>query len=148
MIAVRQATAADADAWRRMRSALWPGGDEDHARDVTQFFAGDLRNPLAVLVAVDRSAGHVGFAELSIRNYAEACVTDRVAYLEGWYVEPPWRRSGVGRALIEAAEAWARDRGCTEWGSDAAIDNDVSTRAHSAVGFAETAQIRTFRKAL
>ena len=90
----------------------------------------------------------MGFAELSIRNYAEECVTDRVAYLEGWYVDAEWRRRGVGKALIEAAESWARAQGCTEFGSDALLENETSAAAHLALGFEETVQIRCFRKQL
>jgi aminoglycoside 6'-N-acetyltransferase I len=37
-------------------------------------------------------------------------------------------------------------QGCTEFASDALIDNDVSARAHTALGFTETSQIRCFRK--
>jgi aminoglycoside 6'-N-acetyltransferase I len=71
-----------------------------------------------------------------------------VAFLEGWYVVPDARRRGVGRALIEAAEQWALDQGCTEFGSDALIDNRVSAAAHEALGFEEVVQIRCFRKDL
>ena len=90
----------------------------------------------------------IKLAELSIRNYAEDCVTDRVAYLEGWYVVPGARRQGVGRALIAAAEQWGRGQGCTEFASDAVIDNEISAAAHRALGFTETAQIRCFKKQL
>ena len=75
-------------------------------------------------------------------------MTDRVAYLEGWYVVPESRRQGVGRALVSAAEEWARAQGCAEFASDALLDNDVSAVAHRAIGFEETVQIRCFRKVL
>jgi aminoglycoside 6'-N-acetyltransferase I len=103
---------------------------------------------LATLVALRSSGDVVGFAELSIRSYAEDCVTDHVAYLEGWYVVPEARRRGVGSALVRAAEEWARSQGCTEFASDALIDNEVSAAAHRALGFQETVQIRCFRKVL
>ena len=148
MINVRPVTPDDAAAWLRMRAALWPDGAGDHAGEVQQFFAGKLNEPLAVLLAFDETGAPVGFAELSIRNYAEDCRTNRVAYLEGWYVEPHARRHGVGRALVAAAEDWGRAQGCTEFGSDALIDNDASAAAHRALGFEETAQIRCFRKDL
>jgi len=138
----------DAEVWRRMREALWPGDGQSHAREIEEFFAGTLHMPLEVLLAVNEDRDALGFAELSIRPYAEDCVTDRVAYLEGWYVVPEARRRGVGRALVEAAERWAVTQGCTEFGSDALLDNDVSAAAHHALGFVETVQIRCFRKAL
>lgn len=148
-IQVRPATSADAGAWLRMRCALWPEGSEsEHRVEIDQFFAGQLREPLATLVALNSSGDAVGFAELSIRSYAEHCVTDHVAYLEGWYVVPEVRRQGVGTALVRAAEEWARSQGCTEFASDALIDNHVSAAAHRALGFQETVQIRCFRKVI
>jgi aminoglycoside 6'-N-acetyltransferase I len=83
-----------------------------------------------VLLAEDAVGDIVGIAELSIRAYAEGCRTDRVAYLEGWYVVPEARRQGVGRALIESAEEWARAQGCTEFASDIQPANEVSAAAH------------------
>ncbi len=147
MIQVRPVSAHDAAAWVEMRLALWPDYTREwHADEVTAFLAGSLRMPLAVLIAVDAADHPVGFAELSIRTYAEDCETDHVAYLEGWYVRADYRRLGVGRALIQAAETWARSQGCTEFGSDAVLDNAVSASAHRALGFVETVQLRCFKK--
>lgn len=148
-IQVRPATPQDASAWLGMRLALWPEeGAGYHASEVESYFAGRLREPLEVLLTIDDSGGPIGFAELSIRRYAEGCDTDHVGYLEGWYVVPEARRRGVGRALVRAAEQWARAQGCTEFASDALLDNDVSAAAHRALGFTETAQIRCFKKSL
>ena len=148
MIVVRPATPADKEAWLRMRRALWPEDGDSHAREIDEFFAGRQRMLLEALLAVDDRDRAIGFAELSIRAYAEECLTDRVAYLEGWYVEPHCRRQGVGRALVLAAEDWARSQECTEFGSDALLDNLTSAAAHRAVGFTETVQLRCFRKLL
>lgn len=147
MIQVRPVAPADSDAWVRMRCALWPEGSEvEHRREVARFFAGELRDPLQALIAIDGAGRPLGFAELSIRSYAEDCLTDRVAYLEGWYVVPESRRRGVGGALVRAAEEWARAQGCAEFASDALLDNHVSAAAHTALGFQETVQLRCFRK--
>lgn len=149
MFEVRRATRIDAAAWLRMREALWPEDDlKWHAAEIEQFFAGKLDMPLEVLVAIDGFGELVGFAELSIRRYAEGCVTNRVGYLEGWYVDPAHRRHGIGRALVLAAEVWARGQGCTEFGSDALLENDVSAAAHRALGFEEVERIRCFKKVL
>ena len=147
LIQVRPVHPRDAAAWLRLRQALWPDETGSHAREIDKYFAGTSSNPLQVLVA-ERAGTLIGFAELSIRNYAEGCETDRVAYLEGWYVAPDARRRGAGLALITAAEAWARAEGCTEFASDALLDNQVGAAAHAAAGFVETAQIRTFGKAI
>jgi aminoglycoside 6'-N-acetyltransferase I len=90
----------------------------------------------------------MGFAELSIRAYAEGCRTDRVTYLEGWYVAPDVRNRGVGGALIAAAEAWARSQGCVELASDVELTNEASAAAHRALGFVEVGRVRCFRKDL
>ncbi len=71
-----------------------------------------------------------------------------MAYLEGWYVEPSERRRGVGRALVAGAEQWGRSQGCTEFGSDAELENEASAAAHHALGFEEVERIRCFRKSL
>ena len=61
---------------------------------------------------------------------------------------PEARRRGVGKALVRAAEDWAREQGCAEFASDALLDNHTSAVAHRALGFEETVQIRCFRKVL
>jgi len=132
-----------------MREALWPHHDGgSHASEVAQYFEGNLHMLLEVLLAFDENGAAVGFAELSIRSYAEDCETDRVAYLEGWYVAPEFRRRGIGRALIAAAEEWGIRQGCTEFGSDALLENELSAVAHRALGFEETVRLRCFKKVL
>ena len=149
MIAIRPAKPGDAAACLRLRHALWPEGSQaDHREEIDRFFGGDAREPLAVLLAENGAGGPIGFAELSIRPYAEGCRSDRVAYLEGWFVAPKARGRGVGRALIAAAEQWGRSRGCREFASDSQADNEVGGAAHRALGFAEVGLVRCFRKDL
>jgi aminoglycoside 6'-N-acetyltransferase I len=149
MITVRSVTAGDAAAWLALRHALWPQSSAgEHWDEIERFLAGGSREPLAVLLAFESEGRAVGLAELSIRAFAEGCSTDRVAYLEGWYVEPDRRGHGVGGLLIEVAEEWARAQGCTEFASDSDVDNDIGAAAHRALGFTETGVVRCFRKDL
>jgi aminoglycoside 6'-N-acetyltransferase I len=143
---IRPVKRDDRDSWLRMRGALWPPSGDEHARDVDRYFHAEAREPLEVLIAFEEEA--IGFVELSIRPYAEGCETDRVAFVEGWYVDPNAQGTGVGAALIRAAEEWARSQGCTEIASDTEADNASSAAAHVALGFAETAVLRCFRKPL
>jgi aminoglycoside 6'-N-acetyltransferase I len=147
VITIRPVRHDDAEEWLRLRFGLWPD-EEGLAEDVERYFAGTINLLDEVLVAVDENGSLIGFAELSIRPYAEGCSTDRVAFLEGWYVVPEARRTGVGRRLIAAAEEWGLDRGLTEFGSDALLGNLDSLAAHQALGFTEVEQIRCFLKPL
>ncbi|MBV8171599.1 MAG: GNAT family N-acetyltransferase, partial [Candidatus Eremiobacteraeota bacterium] len=89
-----------------------------------------------------------GFIEVRLRPYADGCDTSPVGYIEGWYVEPASRRSGIGRRLVAAAEQWARARGCSEMASDSLLDNENGRRAHEHLGYAEVEQAVRFRKDL
>ena len=145
---VARATAADAEDWIAMRTALWPrGGDGAHAADIARLLVdpGETIN----LTARDADGVALGFAEAALRHdYVNGCRTSPVAFLEGIFVTPEARERGVARALVEAVEAWAQERGCTEFASDCAIDNEQSQRMHAALGFAETQRVVFFRKTL
>ena len=138
-----------------MRSELWPeDGAETHAREIDELFAQGIGRPYVALLAFDVTAGDasspspVGFAELSVRPVVDGCTGDRVGYLEGWYVAANRRRAGVGRALLAAGEAWAREHGCREMGSDVDLGNLVSDDAHRACGFEEVARVTLYRKTI
>jgi aminoglycoside 6'-N-acetyltransferase I len=149
MLQIRPVTPTDAGAWLRLRHDLWPDDSlDEHRKAIERFFAGERHEPKEVLLAAGENVGPVGLVELSIRNIVDSCVSDHVGYLEGWYVDPSFRRRGVGRALIGAAEQWALAQGCTEFASDALIENEVSLTAHRALGFAETSRVCNFRKDL
>jgi aminoglycoside 6'-N-acetyltransferase I len=143
---VRLARAADRAEHTRMRVALWPDEDPDA-------LAADLDSLLTsqedVALVAERSGGGLcGFAEASVRRYANGVDESPCAFLEGWWVDEDMRRSGVGRALLRAIEDWARSRGFTELGSDALIDNTASHAAHRALGFEERERVVYFRKHL
>ena len=142
---VRAVRAADADQWRRMRDALWPDAAGTHASEIQQFFGDSSGGREAVLVA-EQAGAILGFVELSLRAYAEGCDTSPVAYLEGWFVSPDARGSGLGRALLRAAEEWGRAQGCAEFASDTEAEDTPSANAHRACGFEDASLIRCFRK--
>lgn len=131
-----------------MRGELWPAEASEHAAEIQQFLDG--LNPLLneVLIAVNESGSPIGFAELSIRSHVDGCESLGVGYLEGWFVDAAFRRQGVGAALIYAAEDWARQLGCTEFGSDTWLDNPASETAHKSLGFEEVDRVICFRKQL
>ena len=94
---IRPAQVEDATYWERMRQSLWPSSKREHASEIARYFAGNTREPIEVLLAFSERGDAIGFVELSFRAYAEGCVSDQVAYLEGLYVAPP----GEGEALVQ-----------------------------------------------
>jgi aminoglycoside 6'-N-acetyltransferase I len=143
-IAVRPLQDGDEDEWLRLRRALWPGEAADELRREMAEIRADPEQP--VFVAKRPAGGLCGMVEVAIRRTAPGCKTDRIGYLEGWYVDPDQRQHGVGGRLVAAAEAWARAQGCTEMASDTTPEYPVSPRAHEALGYQETE--RYFRKTL
>ncbi len=101
------------------------------------------------VLAADRGDGTLaGFVEIGSRNYAEGCDSTPVAYLEGWYVDRDVRRTGLGRSLVVAAEAWAIEHGFSEIASDTELANGASLLAHLALGYEEVERQICFRKRL
>ena len=145
-IIVRPMDAGDRGVWAQMRAALWPqDGAATHEKAIDALLASsDAWGFIAQ--APDSSAA--GFAEIAIRQYANGCDSAPVAFLEGIWVAPPYRRRGVGRRLIAHAEAFAASRSFRELGSDTQIDNAASQAAHLAWGFSETERVVYFRKHL
>jgi aminoglycoside 6'-N-acetyltransferase I len=131
-----------------MRDALWPDGAGDHSEDSAKYLAGRRTNPAEVLLACLGSGAPIGFVELSVRAYAAGCGSDRVAFVEGWFVDANYRRQGIGASLITAAEEWGRANRCTELGSDTQTFNELSIAAHKALGFDEVERVVCFKKSL
>ncbi len=148
---IRRGTPSDAGAVARLMHALWPDGTAvEHEAEAARTLAGERWTvaPLAIFVA-EQDGRVVGFAEASIRSVADGCdPRTPVGYLEGWFVEEPHRRRGVGGALVRAAEDWARAEGCIEMGSDTWIDEEGSIRAHEALGYEIVDRCVSFMKKL
>jgi aminoglycoside 6'-N-acetyltransferase I len=144
---IRRVGLDDDAEWMRMRDVLWSGLTAETHKSEMADFRTDQRTQ--VVFVVDRENGLLGgFLETGTRKYAAGCETSPVGYVEGWYVDPDLRRSRWGRALIEAAEAWACSCGYAEIASDCLLENEVSFQAHTSLGYQETERLVHFRKSL
>lgn len=146
-ITIRPLEETDLGEWLRLRQLLWDGSDED---DQKTEMVEIIEDPESQFVAVaDRGNRElVGFLEASIRSHVEDCETENVGYLEGWFVDENYRQHGIGGRLVNLAEQWAKQRGCTEMASDAEIGNTVSLTAHARLGYEETSRLVHLRKEL
>ncbi len=149
---IRPATPGDLDRLAPLLHALWPDGSlAEHTQELAAKLSGNSLStlPLTNLVAEAPDGRLIGFAEVGLRSHADGCdTTHPVGYLEGWYVDPAFRRQGIGRALLAAAEDWARSHGCREMASDALIENALSQQAHDALGFEVVDRCVHYRKLL
>ena len=123
---LRPALAADAPAL----AGLWRQVDELHARLLPTYFRvasdgptrplSDLGRILAsgteALFVAEESGVLLGFVHAQIYDTpaAPTMTPRRRAHVDDLIVDKSHRRRGVGRALMQAAEIWARDRGAAE----------------------------------
>lgn len=120
--------------WINMRSELWPDCPaEDHKKETAETLS--QANTMPVWLAVAENNLPVGFIEVSTRRNEEGFRSENLPYIEGWFVKGDYRRQGVGRLLVKAAQEWAQEVGINEVGSDAAVDNHTSILAHQHLGF-------------
>jgi aminoglycoside 6'-N-acetyltransferase I len=140
-IRIERCSTLDQPGWLDMRLALWPDATADDHRG---YMAISLAQPerFLQLMMYDDMRQPLAFIEGSIRSdYVNGTESSPVGFVEGVYVAPAWRRKGVARQLYAAIGDWAKARGCRELASDALVDNEVSQRAHHALGFRETERV-------
>lgn len=63
-----------------------------------------------------------------------------IGHLGGMWVEPAWRRHGVGRALADAVIDWARERKLRELALWVTEGNQAATALYAARGFTATGE--------
>lgn len=148
VVMIEPCTSLEQAGWLTLRRALWPEGSEaEHLAEMAEFLGAPKR--FAQFVAYDAAGLALGFIEASIRSdYVNGTQSSPVAFLDGIYVLPAHRRSGVARSLFAAVSGWAVDQGVHEIASDAAIDNTLSHQVHQALGFVETERVVYFRQVL
>lgn len=146
IISIRPATSADLANWANLRHQFW--GDLTAASHQTELAADLATGKLTGYLAILPGGEAIAFAEVSHRDYANGAKGRPVPFLEGIWVEPNWRRQGIGGRLIEAISKDLAANGFEELCSDAEIDNLISHAAHRLWGFHETERVVYFRKAL
>jgi aminoglycoside 6'-N-acetyltransferase I len=149
---VRPAQSTDRCDLAKLRTLLWPDTQiEEHLIELDDIFLKGTNStlPMAIPVAYDENGALIGFIEVAMRSHADGCSPTRpVGFVEGWFVRESFRKQGIGRKLMRAAEEWARSQHCIEMGSDALIENQESQDAHKALGFEVVDRCVHFRKTL
>jgi aminoglycoside 6'-N-acetyltransferase I len=138
----------DQPGWLELRQQLWPHRTRDeHLTKMASLLA--ARKRFAQFVEYDDGDVPLGVIEVAVRtDYVNGADSSPVAFLEGIFVVPEARGHGVARRLVAEAEHWAKSMGCSEFASDARLDDDPSHAMHAALGFVETERVVFFKKIL
>ena len=105
---IRQAHAGDAEAIAGLIAVLGYGLKAGHVPARLKAYGGDSSR---AFVALDKSGALVGFLSFhAITLFHEAGALGRITAMA---IDPGHQRQGVGKALVQAAEEFARGRGCT-----------------------------------
>lgn len=144
MLTVRKVQQEDFSLWLKLRKALWPESTlKELNEEILDIFSKINENPV-FLAYHDHDIA--GFIECSIHQEAPGCKTNKIAYIEGWFVYPNYRNLGIGRQLMEAVFNWAKDLGINEIASDTTDDYPLSPKAHKQLGFIETIPLHYMKR--
>ncbi len=125
--------------WSVMRQDLWE--EHDDAKDRADFKRYKVRQregTAITFLGVTEDGRYVGFLDAELRtDYVEGATSSPIWYIEGIYVGPEERGSGVGSQLVQTLETHARAQGYSEIASDCELTDGGSEAFHKAVGFQE-----------
>jgi ribosomal protein S18 acetylase RimI-like enzyme len=104
------------------------------------------RRESTILVAEDAEGRIVGFTQL----YPAFCsvLADRTYVLYDLFVTPSARGTGAGRALMEAAEAFARANGAARLQLQTATTNKIGQSLYESCGWLRDEAFYVYEKAL
>ncbi len=140
---IRKANKADIEIISTLAKKLWPNSEYDNL--ITDFSESLETHKETFFLFEDKIA--IGFCSVSLRaDYVEGCTSSPTGYLEGIYVEPQYRKNGIGHKLVLAAINWSKEQGCIEFASDVEMHNIESQKFHEAIGMKESNRLVTYIK--
>ena len=142
-VTVRAARAGDAPALAALATEL--GYPSQTARIAVRLHGLLAGVDDVVFVAVADGAQIVGFVHAAEKRLL---VSEPFVELEGLIVAAAARRQGAAGLLVEAVEAWTRERGVGELRVRARFERDVADRFYRRRGFELEKEQRVFVKPL
>jgi GNAT superfamily N-acetyltransferase len=105
-------------------------------------FATQLRSTMEVILLGELNGEVVGVLRCVESIGSPLLEPARYAYVSSAYVRPDARRRGVLRALLRAADRWARVRGLDQMRLHNVAGSEAAERAWTALGFSVVEQVR------
>ncbi len=151
LIRVRAAMARDLDAVVVLRLALLREHPDhpiygrlraDVDKRARELFAAQIRATGESIFLAERDGSVVGILRCVESLGSPLLEPARYAYISSVYVLPEARRAGVLRALLAAAERWARARGLEQMRLHNVAGSEGAEGAWAAMGFGVVEQVR------
>ena len=135
----------DFEALFKMSRKLWKDFEESELKSLLKETVD--QGKYKILMAKLADGQNVGFSMFSIRtDYVEGAKKSPTGYLEGIYVMPEHRKSGVAKEFLQIGEKWCKQKGCIQIGSDTWLNDRESRAFHKKMGFWEEEEIVHFLK--
>lgn len=142
-VKIRRAKRSDAARLAELSGELgYPAKPAEIARRLRQ-----IKPPSqhAVLVAESAKCRVIGWLHVSVQPLLE---TDLRAEVNGLVVADGERSRGAGRLLLEAAEEWARKRGCRNMSVRSNVIRERAHQFYTRNGYEHYKTQKAFRKAI
>lgn len=142
-VKIRRAKRSDAARLAELSGELgYPAKPAEIARRLRQ-----IKPPSqhAVLVAESAKCRVIGWLHVSVQPLLE---TDLRAEVNGLVVADAERSRGAGRLLLEAAEEWARKRGCRNMSVRSNVIRERAHQFYTRNGYEHYKTQKAFRKAI
>ena len=101
--------------------------------------------PLTEVGALRLDGGAVGWVHVVLAEYVDA---EAFVVIGGLVVDRARRRLGIGRALMDRAETWARERGCSMVRLTSSAARKAAHRFYEDLGYTNIKTQYSFVKAL
>jgi GNAT superfamily N-acetyltransferase len=143
-VLVRRATIRDLDAVTALRVAmlreeagnpLFAHPHPDATRRALRLTRSQLATPGQVLLVATRGDAIIGVLRCRAVRRTPLVTGSRQAVVTTAYVVPSERRTGVLRALLDAADRWCRQRRLSGMRLHCALGNDVGRKTWESLGF-------------
>jgi len=112
---IKEVQIVDINTLLTLQVELWP---MHTVNDLLPDCRKALQDPKQISWIYYKNSNPIGFLDLSIKDKAIGCKSNKIGYVEGWYAKPEYQGYGFGLALYNQAELWAIENGCFEMASD------------------------------
>ncbi|GAB3658069.1 GNAT family N-acetyltransferase [Echinicola sediminis] len=128
-----------------MSQKLWKDIDREELKKLLLQRLGSEKQK--ILIAKTSNDEYLGFSIFTLRtDYVEGAKQSPTGYLEGIFVEPAFRKMGIAKEFVLLGEAWCKENGCSQIGSDTWLSATASRNFHKKMGFWEEDELVHFLK--